>query len=102
MARNCIELDADPEQVWKVLSDGETYADWVVGAQHIRDVDPSWPAPGARLHHPVGAGPLQVNDHTEVRTVERFRRLVLRARVRPVGEAEIELTVEPTAGGSRV
>ena len=102
MARNSIELDVGPERVWEVLGDGRAYADWVVGAQNIRDVDPAWPAPGARLHHTVGVGPLRVKDHTEVRAVERLRRLVLRARVRPAGEAEIELTVEPTSAGSRV
>ena len=49
-------MQAPPDQVWAVLADGWLYPLWVVGASRMRDVDDHWPAPGARLHHSVGAG----------------------------------------------
>jgi hypothetical protein len=47
-------VDASSEDVMAVLIDGWTYAEWVVGASRIRDVDKDFPAPGARIHHSVG------------------------------------------------
>ncbi len=40
-------VDAPAEAVWSVLADGWSYANWVVGAARVRDVDPGWPAQGA-------------------------------------------------------
>lgn len=82
---------ASPEQVWDVLADGWLYATWVVGASRLRDVDATWPAPGSRLHHSVGIWPAVVNDHSEVLVAQPGRRLVLRARGWPVGEALVEI-----------
>ena len=62
-----------PERVFEVLSDGWLYTGWVVGASHVRAVEPSWPAPGARIHHAVGAWPLMLARRDQgrgVRTVE--------------------------------
>lgn len=39
-------VDAPAEAVWSVLADGWSYANWVVGAARVRDVDPGWPAQG--------------------------------------------------------
>ena len=55
--------------------DGWNYADWVVGAVHVRSVDPNWPAPGSRVHHRLGAWPLTINDATEVTSYEPERLL---------------------------
>jgi len=55
-----------PERVFVTLSDPEIYADWVVGSNSIRDADATWPAPGSRIYHRVGARPLTVSGHTEV------------------------------------
>lgn len=82
-----------------MLSDGWRYADWVVGADRIRAVDAGWPHVGARLQHSVGQWPGRVHDETEVLACDPARRLVLRARLRPVGEARVELTVDPLAEG---
>ncbi|WP_324188972.1 SRPBCC family protein [Nocardia farcinica] len=49
-----IIVPADIERAFAVLSDGWLYAGWVVGASHIRDVDPDWPGVGSRIHHSVG------------------------------------------------
>jgi hypothetical protein len=72
-----------------VLSDPHSYGDWVVGSDTIRDADPRWPAAGSRFYHRVGAGPLKVNDHTEVLEVDPQRQLVLHARARPLGTAKV-------------
>src|SRR6478752_3157184 len=59
-------LQAAPETVWEVLSDGWLFPVWVVGASRMREVDDHWPEPGARLHHSVGAWPVLLDDETEV------------------------------------
>ncbi len=91
-----------PARVFELLSDPDSYADWVVGSHSIRDADPDWPAVGSRFHHRVGAGPLTVKDHTEVLLVDPPHRLVLRARARPFGTAKVELVLEPRDGGTHV
>ena len=96
-------LDATAEQVTAVLADGWNYADWVVGAVHVRDVDDTWPAPGSKVHHRIGAWPLTINDNTEVVSYQPHRSLVLRARLRPFGEATVHMTWEAApSGGCRV
>jgi hypothetical protein len=90
-------IGATPEQVFAVLADGWTYASWVVGAAHMRDVDPSWPAVGSQLHHRVGPWPLNIDDRTVVRAVVENRSLELDARAWPLGAAMIRLTLEPLA-----
>lgn len=103
IASNHVRIKAPPERVFEVLAEPDSYADWVVGSQSIRDADPSWPAIGARFYHRVGVGPLRVNDHTEVVAVDAPRRLVLRARARPLGTAMITLTAQTlSAGGTEL
>jgi uncharacterized protein YndB with AHSA1/START domain len=102
VARNEIEIQAPPESVWAVLADASTYADWVVGAQEVRDADEAWPQPGAALHHRTGLGPLAVEDETRVEEAERPRRLVLRARIRPFGELRVALELRATPRGTTV
>ncbi|MCM6774152.1 SRPBCC family protein [Nocardia sp. CDC159] len=86
-----ITVDATPEEVFAVLSDGWLYGLWVVGASHIRDVDKDWPAVGSRIHHSVGPWPLTRQDVTTVRAVEPPHLLELDARLWPVGAARIRL-----------
>ena len=102
MARNQAHLDATPEQVWAVLADPESYAHWVVGSKEIRDADPAWPEPGTRFHHTVGVGPLTLKDHTEVLESRAPERLVMRARARPSGEANVIIELTPEDDGTRV
>jgi uncharacterized protein YndB with AHSA1/START domain len=88
-------IPAPAHQVFEVLADGWSYAGWVVGASHIRDVDPTWPAVGTRLHHGSGPWPLQIRDITVVRAVEQDRRLELEARLWVLGRVRITLTLTP-------
>ena len=85
-----------------MLADPSSYGHWVVGSKRIRDADASWPTPGSRFHHTVGVGPIAVDDHTESLAADPPRRLVLRAKARPLGLAKVEIELEPAPGGTCV
>ena len=102
MARKTTYIDVSPEVTWDVLADGWQYSGWVVGSRKVRDVDAGWPAPGTRIHHSVGIGPLAWNDETEVLEAEPPHHLVLEARLRPFATARVELTLEAENGGTHV
>lgn len=92
-----LEVAASPERVFAELADGWNYVGWVVGANHVRDVDAEWPAVGSRIHHRVGSWPFTLADSTESLICEPNRRLRLRARGWPLGEAVVEIVLEPTS-----
>lgn len=93
MATNTRVIETDPDTVWAVLADGWLYPLWVVGASRMREVDDSWPAVGAKLHHSAGSWPLMVDDNTEVLECQPGRFLSLRARGWPMGEAQVDITL---------
>lgn len=95
-------VSASPEQVWEVLADGWLYPLFVVGASRMREVDDTWPAVGSRLHHSVGTWPLLIDDTTEVLEVDEGRRLLLKARGWPAGEAHVEISLEPSGDATVV
>ena len=96
------DVAASPREVFAVLADGWSYASWVVGAAHIRNVDAGWPARGRCIHHSIGPWPVQVRDTTEVLHVDPDRRLTLRARLWPAGEATVHFELAPEPAGCRV
>ena len=102
MALNEIHIDAPPERVFAVLADWRSYGDWVVGSRKMRGADPGFPAAGTRFHHQVGWGPLRLNDHTAVLEVDQPRKLVLKAKARPLGTAVVALEMKRENGGTRV
>jgi uncharacterized protein YndB with AHSA1/START domain len=102
MTTVALEVPVPPDQVFAVLSDGWSYAGWVVGATHIRDVDRRWPEVGTRIHHSVGAWPLQIEDETVVRAIDHGKSLELHAKLWPVGTAWIRFDLTPTANGTRI
>ena len=102
MATNTRTVQATPEQVWDVLSDGWIYPVWVVGASRMRDVDENWPEVGSQLHHSAGVWPLLIDDSTEVLESNPGSMLRLRARGWPAGEAEVVLRLRPQAGATEV
>lgn len=83
------------EDIFAVLSDGWSYAGWVVGASHIREVDPDWPAVGARIHHKSGPWPIEVADKTTVTAMEPNRMLQLRAKLWVFGDVTIRVSLLP-------
>jgi uncharacterized protein YndB with AHSA1/START domain len=93
---------ATPEEVFDVLSDGWRYPSWVVGASHVRAVQPGFPATGTRIHHSSGVWPLLLKDETRVEQCEPPTRLVLLARGRPWGEARVDLRLTAEDGGTLV
>jgi uncharacterized protein YndB with AHSA1/START domain len=95
-------MDATPEEVFAVLSDPQAYSHWVVGSASVRGADEDFPAVGSRFHHTVGIGPLQLPDHTEVLESHPPRRLVLRARARPLGTARVAIDLHEHRRGTRV
>ena len=95
-------MSATPDEVWAVLADGWLYPLWVVGATRMRAVDATWPATGSVLHHSVGAWPLVLDDTTSVTACETRRRLELRARAWPSGEAAVTIELEAVGARTRV
>jgi hypothetical protein len=90
---------ASPEEVCRVLEDGFTYGAWVVGSARIRAVSVDWPKAGSRLHHSVGTWPVLLSDETVSVEYEPNRRLLLQAKGRPIGQAVIEILIEPAPEG---
>lgn len=103
MSVNETVIDTTPQRVFDVLRDARNYPEWVVGAKKLRDVDPGFPAVGTRFHHTVGVGPFTLDDHSEVLECVPDRRLVLKAKTRPLGTARVELDLHAQgAGATRV
>ena len=95
MSRNVRELRCAPEDVFAVLGDGWLYPSWVVGASRMRDVDERWPAAGSELHHSFGVWPVLIDDKTVIEECDPPRRIVMRARGWPIGEARVTIDVKP-------
>ncbi len=102
MAINQIQIAASPDEVFAALANAANYGDWVVGSDTIRDADADWPKVGSRFHHRVGVGPLKLNDHTEVLEVDPPHRLIMHARARPLGTAEVAMRLTERDGGTLV
>jgi Polyketide cyclase / dehydrase and lipid transport len=102
VSKNQVLVNCTPGQVFAVLTDGWSYAAWVVGAARIRDVDANWPEEGSKLHHSVGSWPFLLDDTTTVERYEENKVIVLRARAWPGGEATVVIEAEPAPGGTHV
>ena len=102
MSRCTKVMSCSPEAVFDVLSDGWTYATWVVGAARISRVDEGFPEPGAAVHHSVGAWPLLLSDVTEVEHVDPPHEIVLRAKTWPAGEALVRVSCQGSDGRTEV
>jgi uncharacterized protein YndB with AHSA1/START domain len=99
MVRQEITIAASADEVFAVLLDAYAYADWVVGARRVRGVDPEWPAVGARFHHALGAGPIELKDSTKILELDRPHHLALEVRFRPFGTGRVDLHLEAVQGG---
>lgn len=85
-----------------MLADGWMYANWVVGTPHVRQVDATWPAPGAKLYHASGAWPLLVKDLTVVRRSEQPRMLEVEPQLWPLGRGRVRISLTPHGERTRV
>ncbi|MEU5656312.1 SRPBCC family protein [Streptomyces sp. NPDC047737] len=97
MARNRRLILSSPPEIWRLLSDGRRYGEWVTGTQQVLAVDPHWPDVGARLKVRVGAGPVTLDDTCVVRISEPGHRLQLEAKAGAFGAARIAMTLTPWA-----
>jgi hypothetical protein len=95
-------IGTPPDAVAEVLADPRSYDGVVVGSKRIRWFDARWPEPGTHFHHSVGFGILHIRDRTTVVRDELPSRLVLAAGMGPLGKAEVDFTLTPTDGGTRV
>jgi hypothetical protein len=95
-------IEATPQEVFSVLSNGWCYSNWVVGTSHMRAVEANWPAVGSRLFHASGIWPATLRDETQVEAMKPDAHLLMVARGRPMGEARVELTLVPDPAGTRV
>ena len=102
MATNSHTIPATPDEVFAVLADARTYEHWVVGCDEIRGVEGEWPAVGSKFFHTVGVGPLKTSDNTMVVEVDPPRKLVLEARARPAGVAQVIFILNEVADGTEV
>lgn len=102
MAKNVRILHCAPEDVFDVLGDGWLYTTWVVGASRMRKQEAGWPQVGKHLHHSFGAWPLVIDDVTTSLVWDPPHRMVIQPKGWPIGEARVELTVEPHRKGCKV
>jgi len=90
------------EDVFATISDPRTYPDWLVGAQRIRSVDRSFPAPGAEFEHSVGpTGAVTVDDSSEVLDADAPHHLRLKVRA-GLFTATVDFEVHDAGEGSEV
>jgi hypothetical protein len=84
------------DDVWRVVTDGSTYADWVVGTRAIRAVDDGFPAVGERLHYTVGRWPLRHDSATEVLGIDHAERCIeLAIHSQPAGRLKVVISLTP-------
>lgn len=102
MAKVSTLMKVDADRVFEVLSDGWQFSSWVVGASHVRAVEHTWPAVGARIHHSFGVWPMVLQDNTTVEVCDQGSRLVLLANGRPLGRARVDIRLVQEANGTRV
>jgi len=97
-----ISIAASPEEVYAVLSDPETYPDWLTGAQRIRHVDADFPREGARFDHEVGpTEEATVADDSKALIDDPPHRLQLEVHAGPV-TGLVDFQLHPTGEGTEV
>lgn len=101
MARNRVTVSASPRDVFSFLSNGYSFASWVVGTSQVTSVDPGWPEKGSRFFYRAGAAPLVWEGATEVVDGDPPRQLSMRTML-PSGEALIDIEVRAVKGGTEV
>jgi uncharacterized protein YndB with AHSA1/START domain len=88
-------VDASPDEVWQVLSDGSCYAEWVVGTSYSTPVAGEWPQLGAQLEYTISVARWAVSGRTIVRRCEPPHHLELEVDSGCLGTARVALEVRP-------
>ena len=95
-------IPAGPTEVYAVITDPETYPDWLAGAQHIRHVDDDFPNRGARFDHEVGpTEDVTVDDDSTALIDDPPHRFQLEVHVGPV-TGLVDFRLRPTGEGTEV
>lgn len=102
MSRTTRVMNCSSQDVFDVLTDGWSYATWVVGAARIRAVDKDFPAAGSKVHHSVGVWPVLLSDETEVEEVDVPHEILLKVRAWPTGEGRVRITCIPQGNATEV
>ena len=102
MSANRRYMPYPPEAVFAVLSDGDRYAGWVVGAHTTAETDPRWPGAGSSFAHQQGARFLHITDETTVRAIDPPLFIEMDAKVRWLLVARVSLSISLVARGSLV
>lgn len=95
-------MDCSPQAVFDVLSDGWTYATWVVGAARIRAVDHDFPAAGTKIDHSVGMWPFLISDETKAVSIDEPHEFELVVAAWPAGEARVHIMCEARGDQTQV
>lgn len=96
------DIAASRQQVWDVIADGWTYSQWVVGNTRMRAVDPNWPTSGSAIRHSIGVWPLAIDDETISEECVPLEKVVLLAKMGPLGAARVTLRLSDVPDGCRV
>jgi uncharacterized protein YndB with AHSA1/START domain len=94
-----MQIDRPIAEVWNVVTDANSYPEWLVGAQEV-DVPADWPAVGAVFHHRIGFGPLTMPGSTTVRASERPNRFSIAAGMGLLGQADATFDLTETGASS--
>lgn len=101
MARNETFIGVAPERVFEQLSDGWSYARWVVGTSEVRHVDEDWPSVGSRIHPTIRMGLLESKGVTTIEDATPPWQLTMRAASGPFGTAVVSVRLRPDGRGTR-
>jgi uncharacterized protein YndB with AHSA1/START domain len=87
----------DPEAIWAVLADAESYSRWVLGLTRIVSADSAWPAPGSTIRYVFRYGPFALRGDATVLDAHPPRHLRIRWKRSWRMYATAEFLIEPPA-----
>ncbi|GAA1803844.1 SRPBCC family protein [Luedemannella flava] len=92
-------IEAEPDEVFAVLSDGWSYAYWRLGISHVRQVDDEFPAEGSRIHHDLGPWPASWQEDTTAMCTQPPHRMELRTNLGLFGVVDSTFTLAAEGDG---
>jgi len=94
-----IDLDASPQQVWKVVEPVERHVDWMADAVAIRFVNEQTRGVGTAFLCDTKVGPIKLTDHMEI--TEWIPEKVMGVRHVGVVTGTGQFTLTPIDNGAR-